>query len=420
MKIMKFIILCMDKNDDVKSKSISSLLLSLQGNDTLWSIPPIVTGDSITNGDNSLKVDFENFDTSQIAIGKRSVPAYILTVTSNDFNLIEPFRMRLIDHMKDIKFSYVSILVDEVSKEIATRTYPMIYSAENRLREFIVTLLVKKIGEDFLKYVVPGDTLEGSRRHKNNEPYFIASGKVQNDIALLYFDALGKIVYDDTIFSRAKPNSILEKIKTAIDLETLKKELLEGNFQKYFRDSFVKTDFITKWTRLNEIRNKVAHNSYFVECEFNECEKICSDLNTIIDEAFSKMETMKLSVTDMEALKKAVDETIEEDTKASQDEPVVRIESDCDLTTNNISENQPKKQFKTIDEETLINELKNLSESIPFVGFKYFVNDILAKEGYSYDSIYTLINILLERGVLATAKEPNPRGGHDTTSIKIV
>lgn len=417
---MKFVILCMDKNDDVKSKSIHSLLLSLQGNDTLWSNVPTVSGNSITDGNGNLKVDFENFDTSQIAIGKRSIPAYLLTTTSEDFSLIEPFRMKLIDHMKDIKFSYIAILADEVSKEIASQTYPMIYSAENKLREFIITLLVKKIGEDFLKYVVPTDILESAKGRKNNEPYFIASKKIQNDIALLYFDALGKIVYDDTIFSKAKPNSILEKIRTATDLKLLKQELLEGNFQKYFRDSFVKTDFITKWTRLNEIRNKVAHNSYFVKSEYDECNKLCIELNLIIDEAFSKIETMKLSVTDMEALKKAVDETIEESTKISQDELTTRIESDHDIAVGNITENHQMNQFKSIDEETLINRLKEVSSAIPFVGFKYFVNDILAKEGYSYDSIYTLINILLERGVLATSKEPNPHGEHDTTSIKIV
>ncbi len=50
-------------------------------------------------------------------------------------------------------------------------------------------------------------------------------------ISLQYFNDLGKIVYDDIVFAKAKPSSILEKVRNATDLTSLKNELLEGNFQ---------------------------------------------------------------------------------------------------------------------------------------------------------------------------------------------
>lgn len=418
---MIFELLCIDKNEEVKSKSIASILLSLQSNDALWMCDTVVDEPMISAEKMELTVEIKQFDTSQIAIGERSIPAYTIKTVANNFSILEPFRMKLIDHLRDMKFSYVSILVDDASNNIANRTYPLIYNMENRLRQFITIVLVKKIGEDFIRYVVPSDTIDNAKGNKKNEPHFIGSGKVQNDASLLYFDALGKIVYGETIFNKAKPNSILEKVKIAINLDDLKKELLEGNFQKYFQDSFVKVDFSNKWDKLNQLRNKVAHNSYFLEGDYIECERLCEEVCKIIDEAYSKIDTIKLSLSDMELIKEAVDDSItEENAKTSN------VDSERTIATTYQSPEtainytySPDGRFKAIDEATLILKLQNVSQTIPFVGLKYFVHDVLAKDGFSYDSIYTLINILIERGTLIISKVDNPYGEHMTTAIQI-
>jgi len=80
---------------------------------------------------------------------------------------------------------------------------------------------------------------------------------------LIDFDDLGKILYNEnSIISSKKADNVsilIEKISTATDLTTLKSDVLEGNFYKYFKDCFTQKDFQSKWFDLYYYRNKVAH-----------------------------------------------------------------------------------------------------------------------------------------------------------------
>lgn len=408
---MIFELLCVDTHEEVKSKTIGKIILSLQSDDNLWCCETSVSTTGIETQDTKIAVSVESFDTSKMAMGNRNVPAYIFKVSSVEFSIIEPFRMKLIDHLKDMKFSYISILFDDVSNDIALRLYPFVNRIENKMRNFITIALVQKIGEDFLKVVVPSETLNVAKGNKKNEPHFINSGKVQNDITMLYFDALGNIVYGDSIFSKAKPSAILEKVKIATDLKQLQKELLEGHFQKYFTDCFVKAEFASKWQRLNEIRNKVAHNSFFLESEYEECKVLYEEICAIIDNAFANIDKITLSLDDMATIKAAVDESIvEENTRISKNETK---RPDTDTLTPS------EKTQGAIDEQTLIATLKEIAATHPFVGLKHFANTVLGNNGYSLDSIWAQINILIDQGIIETYKEDNPRGEFPTTAIRL-
>lgn len=414
---MQFKLLCMDTDRSVTAQSVDSLKLAFQANDTLWSKGIEQQDGKIEYTDKSLTVAFSEYDTSGFAVSDRSTPAYDITIESNDYVVIEPLRMKIIDHLRSMQFSYVRILHDDISEDISCRLYPYMYKIENKLREFILNTLVKKIGINFWEFVVPKEDRDKAKNHKSNEPFFIKSGKIVADVSLLYFDALGKIVYQDVpIFTQ--PKDILEKVEQATSIDELKKELLGGNFQKYFKTCFEQKDFQDKWRRLNELRNKVAHSSYFVDGELKEGIQIVEELNNIIDDAYEKVDTLQLSVVDRQAIKKAIDT----ETTANADEVIT---GDLAQPCQDITDEQPtqrnaqKSNLKILDKETLFERLREVAQQKSFVGIRYFVKEILGKEGFAYGSSYTLINMLIDEGALETEKRGSLWSEYDTTAIKI-
>ena len=188
----------------------------------------------------------------------------------------------------------------------------------------------------------------------------------------------------------------MEKISNATDLITLKKEVLEGNFNKYFKDCFTQKDFQNKWFELYYYRNKIAHNGSFDQQEVAECFEVCSTISEIIDTAYEKLDTFKLSASDREALVSAVNEYTSD-----------ALQSECNA----------KGVYKTIDEETLLSELSDAVKSLPFVALKHFVIEWLGKKGYAYDASYTLVNYLVDKGLVELRQVDNPKGTFPTTAI---
>ena len=73
-----------------------------------------------------------------------------------------------------------------------------------------------------------------------------------------------------------------------------------------------------------------------------------------------------------------------------------------------------------INEGTLLSELAEAQEKLPFVGLKYFVVDWLGEKGYDYNASFTLINYLDDVGVIKLSKVDNPNTEHQITAISIV
>lgn len=409
---MEFQILCLDSEELVKSKSIKTFIHALLANDKLF-VSPNSNTETKEIIDNNIKISIEQFDTSNFVTGARLSLAYTLTVKSDNEDILDEYRMSIVDYIKELKFSNIRILVDEFSEKIACDLYPIIYKLENEVRLFIVNFFVKNLGLNWIELAVSKDVLEKISKRKNNDRIFVKNGKIDSDVILMDFDALGRIIYDDkSILSTRKIDNIsilLEKVRTATSLEALKADVLEGNFYKYFKDCFTQKDFENKWYELYYYRNKVAHNSYFTKKEFEECKKLCEDISDIIDIAYEKLDTFKLSVSDAEAFTEAVKE--------------IQV-NDNEYTLDNYNEVSVFEQrsgrinrYKNIDEQTLLEELKIAIKSMPFVGLKHFVIDILGHKNYLYESSFALINLLVDKGKLSLSKIDNPNGEYATTII---
>ena len=400
---MKFEILCLDNDEAVKSRTVRTLLYALLANDTLFDAPSMDESHGIIrDSKGSMQLQVTQYATDKMLTGARYSVAFTICVTSEDMSVLDPFRMQLVDYIKSIDFSNIRILKDEISERLAISLYPHVYKLENKVRTFIVNFFLKNLGANWTKFAMSGDTLTKIKSRKNNDRIFVSSNRVDSDVTLIDFDELGKILYsENSILSNKKADNVsilIEKISTATDLESLKSEVLEGNFYKYFKDCFTQKDFENKWFELYYYRNKIAHNGSFSQQEVDDCIALCDSISSIIDGAYAKLDTFKLSTSDQEAVMIAVNELASEaqEEKYATDTP-----------------------FYIVKEETLLEELAEAQEKLPFVSLRYFVVDWLGGKGYDYNASFTLINYLDDKGLVKLSKMKNPNAEYPTTVISI-
>lgn len=429
---LKFELLCIDLEHKVKFRKPENFVKALSIIENLWNGSPQINEGGLYLEDTAshVKVSIQPFDTSTMATGERFASAFLITA-EGQYDSIEPFRLKLIQQIGDLNFKYVKILNDEVSDAVAKKIYPLLNSIENFLRKYIVKFFLTKIGIDWWTLAVSKEIRDKSMSKKSNETVFTKPGLVVADVTLMNFDQIGKIIYSQSsIFTKVE--DIIEKIKSASDIETLRTDVLEGNYAKYFKDTFEQKDFQKKWEDLTFIRNKVAHNNYCVEQDYLTAKGLVDNLMEILTDADNSIEAFSLSIADKEAVKKAIDDMV-----TTEEEKELEIEEEDTSTESNI-ENQeinssiPKIKLKPIilptllrkpnllTETELIEKLKVTAKGKPFVGLKYFVREVLGKLGYSVNSSYALINLLADKGILEIYEVENPYGLHDTTAVKIV
>lgn len=422
---LKFELLCIDQQEKVKFTKPKNFICALSIIESLWKSEPLVSEDSLQINDEiqKIKISIQPFDTSKMVTGGRFSSAYYITV-EGELNNLDPFRIKLIDQLKDLGFDHRQILIDDVSNQIAILIYPLINSIETLLRKYIVKFFIAKIGTDWWSIAVSKENREKAKSKRANEIVFTNTSKVIADVTLLNFDQLGKIIYSQSsIFTKIE--DVIEKIKIALDLEGLKQELLEGNYAKYFKDTFEQNDFQRKWEQLTFIRNKVAHNNYFIQKYFNLAKDLCNELTKIINNADSSIDALTLSIADKEAVRKAIDDLVEIEKEEKQLEQQERINAE-ELEDNPLKSTNTEsiiKQYLVLREEDLVAQLKEcsqLKEYRDFVGLKSFVRDYLGRQGYSFNSSYALINLLADKGKIEIYEVPNRYGAFNTTAIKLI
>jgi len=421
---LKFEILCIDQEDKVKFKKPPNFVMALSIIESLWKGKAIISEHSLQINDDSqeISISIQVFDTSKMVTGERVSSAYYITV-EGEFICVDPFRAKLLDQLKDLGFSHRRILIDEISNKIAGDIYPLLNSIENLLRKYIVKFFITKIGTDWWSIAVPKETRDNANSRKNNETVFTKSNRVVADVTLLNFDQLGKIIYSQSsIFT--KTDDIFEKIRTATDLESLRQELLEGNYVKYFKNTFEQNEFEEKWKKLTFIRNKVAHSNYFTKEDFDLAKQLTDQLEQIINSADSGIDQLTLSIADKEAVIKAIDDLVEieheENPIEQYDEKNNKEIARIDLPEVRTVKIRTEPYSSPMSEKELLSQLAKCSKIKEFVGLKYFVRTYLGDQGYSFNSSYALINLLEDKEMLELYEVPNPYGQFDTTAIRLV
>jgi hypothetical protein len=401
-KNYNFELLIIDSNGNSEIQSQNSLLHGLLSTEKLWDSPKEVDNikeqKTIQDGDISLQIN--PIDTSSVLYDLYEA-AFLLKLSSDNFDRLEKFRYPLIIHLKGrLRFDHIRILTDDISTEISNEIYPLLNEIENTLRRYLAKFFTQKIGLDWWKQAVPDKVIDKTKLRHDNEKVF--SNVVATDLTLIDFNDLGEIIYKHKLGFN-KPENLVDKIlsiDTQEDLSKLKLDL-DSNYNRFFKTHFKDFNFDKKWKLLFQIRNKVAHNNHFVKQDLETAQELFKELKEIILNAESKIDDFKFSVVEQEAMIKSSTtktERLEED-EIEKETTGIKVLGKIDLPK------QLENNFSIITEEELLIELERAEENISrknmtFVGLKSFVTNILAPKGYSYGPTYAQINVLNDKGLI--------------------
>ncbi|PHI18177.1 hypothetical protein CEQ90_19340 [Lewinellaceae bacterium SD302] len=422
---------------------------------------PLITkgknGDPFIKGESGMTVHVISVDTSKILTDLIEA-AFIVRVESRLFEPLEPFRQRLLRHLREtLKFAHIRVLQDDISSEIANQLYPKINAVENMLRRYLIKFFIQRVGMGWWDVTATPKMIEKVRnrlRNRSNQfSYFIDS-----DIEFADFDDLGLLIYkQSTGFN--EPEKVLERlmnIDTVHELEELKAGL-QGNYTKYFKTFFRDKNFEKQWKEMSRIRNKVAHQATFFHAELKKGIELSNSLTNIIQEAEKHIDEIVLSLKEKQAIHQAAAEVVrEEEVEAAQaaeaefsdrsmlppSHPVM-MRSIQNLATQQ-DDDHPEKDsdhrvklqgpkilgkikleqktneykqtaapgYRVITEEEICSELEeaqNLNYT-DYVGLKWFVTTYLANKGYAIGTTYSLVNILIEKVSIELYDMESPEG----------
>lgn len=419
-----FEVLVIDKNGQTNITKESSLQNALSYSEKLWKNIKLEGTSKIVDADQEIELKIHAIGTQSTPLTDLIDAGFVLRVKGKNFEAIEDFRHPLLIHLrKNLSFTNIRILRDDISTRISNDIYPLINQVENLLRRYLVLFFTQRIGVDWWGTTAPGTLTDKINLRKNNEKVF--TSLCDTDVTLIDFDDLGELIYKQTSGFNRQENIITRIMATASieDLDNLKEEL-QGNYTKYFKEVFQDNNFDKKWKTLLEIRNKVAHNNLFVLNDFKTAEQLVSELTKIINEAESKIETFKFSLQEQEAILQATIEAVkiaEQQTEPTEknvekwgyrqldikilgkiDLPEESEEEEEDDDEDNYNDRHP---FRIITEKELLSELefaeKNARrKNLSYVGLKIFVTRLLGARGYAFGPSYSIINILRDKGLI--------------------
>lgn len=395
-EIFFFELLCIDPSD---IKNELSLAQAICFSNSIWN----GTNPKIENEKNRIRIKedvsgieiiIKPVDTSNV-LTNYFESAFVLNVISNNFEVIEAIRIKLLKHLKNtLQFNHLRLLTDDVSTYIANKLYPEINKIENLLRRYLIKFFIQRVGFEWWETTANKTMIEKVKMRKADKRDEI-SLIIDDEVRFVDFDDLGELIYKQSS-GYNNPDKIVQRllnINNEVDFVTLKNEL-QSNYTKYFKENFQDKHFEQKWKEIIKLRHKVAHHGIFYKHEMNYGLEILTSLSEIITIAERLIDNVVFSIEDKEAFRTAKIE-------ANQDENMqlngFKILGRMDLPDTN---NKFEKKYLDIEEDELLYELEELEKSKwnRFIGIKWFVTDHLASKNYSITSSFILINILIDKG----------------------
>lgn len=348
---------------------------------------------------------------------------FFITVTGRDFDSLEKFRKNLLVHLRKLGFQHTRILRDDISTSLALELYPLLNRVENCLRSFLVKFFIQKVGLNWWDVTAPKTVQDKVKiRRSGNEPQF--SEYVDCDVTFCDFDDLGELIYKQTTGFNS-PDKIVDKImntSSVQELDKLKSEL-QGNYTKYFKESFQDKQFDKKWKELFAVRNRVAHNNLMTATDKKIAEENTEYIINVIKEAEKLIKNFAFTMEDKQAFFDASASIITENSASSESEnPVDDIEERPTpkvLGKINLKEiERYSSYYKVPNEEIIIDEVTFFMGFDSNVSLKGVVEQ-LVKKGYDRRLIYSLTNLMVDKGMLNLYSYTNEKG-FETRGVRIL
>lgn len=224
-----------------------------------------------------------------------------IKLTAKDENQIELFTslVRTIRKIVERLNSNISIntLWDDISRHYIIEAYPLINEVENVMRKLIQKFMLVNVGMDWVNETMPTDIKKkiSEKAEKNN-----SKNPLEDTLHNADFIQLSGFLFDkrrDKELSQIDNLLLKKDAGDTITFGELSKDFLPiSNWDRYFSSliNYKGNLLEEKWTRLYDLRNKIAHNKNFLKTELDEVKKLSSELVGRLSETIEKLDKVKL------------------------------------------------------------------------------------------------------------------------------
>lgn len=291
-------------DDILLSKTVHHLKKTIEGNEA-FSFEIHDDGDLIKYKGQSYKLKIKKNDSDV-----NTYRSYVIKTSTTEKNLDEErkrsysdFNNEILKTLREVKHSQLNILQDDVSSEYCELSYRLIHDIENKMRKLITLFMTTKVGLEWVSANTPQAVIDSIK----NDDAKRGGVSFNNFLSETDFIQLSNFLF--TKYTTIKLPDIHRELQSqSIDIEKLKEFIPRSNWERHFSTLIrFKEDAIIKiWENLYELRNKVAHNRFIT---FEEYRKLISNkekMESIIDEALSKIDSVEMTAIQKESIKTEV------------------------------------------------------------------------------------------------------------------
>jgi len=209
----------------------------------------------------------------------------------------------------------IEVLWDDINFKCSQIAYPKIYEIENLFRKLITKYMLVNVGTDWESKYIPSEV----EKKSNNEHAKTREG------GLLY--KLDFIQITNFLFGERPLNSNLKQIlksskklkdnegkeHSVVEVCDLENYVPKSNWDRFFKSSLdIDAEQLKKnWSELYDLRNKIAHNTFFDIEDLKKVERLVSRTKTPIERAIEKLDEVKLDETEKNDAKQVIDYTLD-------------------------------------------------------------------------------------------------------------
>lgn len=178
----------------------------------------------------------------------------------------------------------ITPVFDGISAFYAEKAYPHIHHIENLMRKLYSKFALIKLGPQWIDSIPDDVAVSGN---KNGE----------NPLYDMDFITINDLLFKEHPLKEITPN-ILKKLKVGdISIEEIEPYVPASNWVRHFSDLVdCESNYLeTRWKKLYELRNKIAHNKQFTKPNLEDVKKITEDVKSKLLPAFTKISALEIT-----------------------------------------------------------------------------------------------------------------------------
>lgn len=183
------------------------------------------------------------------------------------------------------------VLWDDLSGELCSKAYPVIYELENMMRKLITKFMLISIGVAWVSSAVPKEVSDAVKVKKSaSQGYLYDADFIQ--LSNFLFKKYSTANSDKLLLRLAKAKDIQD-----IDLSELKEMIPQSNWERYFLPIVdCNSEYLdVRWKKLYDLRCVVAHNNFLTHDEFDEVVRLSEEVKDKLTAAIDNLDQIHIS-----------------------------------------------------------------------------------------------------------------------------